>query len=155
MAGSDILSGWKEIAHYLGKGTRTAQRYERISGLPIKRPVAKGKKASVMAIKADLHSWVRTSSVQRADRQTENLAMANENIIQENRRLRAQTSLLRTELTDGIVKVRKSLLKLRQRLTEHKRRQDAILTLISKHSRKPPTVKAWPVNGRLQKHNLN
>ena len=32
-----ILSGWKEIAHYLGRGVRTVQRWEQL-GLPVRRP---------------------------------------------------------------------------------------------------------------------
>jgi len=36
-----ILSGWKEIANYLGKGVRTVQRYERYMGLPVRRPAGK------------------------------------------------------------------------------------------------------------------
>jgi hypothetical protein len=34
----EILSGWKDIANYLGKGVRTVQRYGREMGLPIHRP---------------------------------------------------------------------------------------------------------------------
>ena len=32
-----ILSGWKEIANYLGKRIRTVQRYEREMSLPTHR----------------------------------------------------------------------------------------------------------------------
>ena len=33
----EILTGWNEIANYLGMGVRTVQRYERELGLPIRR----------------------------------------------------------------------------------------------------------------------
>src|SRR5262252_146292 len=33
---SEIMSGWKDIANYLGKGVRTLQRYEREGALPVK-----------------------------------------------------------------------------------------------------------------------
>jgi len=37
-----FLDGWKEISNYLGKGVRTAQRYEQELGLPIRRTVGCG-----------------------------------------------------------------------------------------------------------------
>ena len=58
-----FLSGWKEIANYLGKGVRTVQRYERELRLPVHRP--NGKSAgSVIATKAELDSWVNASPTQ-------------------------------------------------------------------------------------------
>lgn len=52
-----ILSGWKEIASYLGKGVRTVQRYESNLALPVRRPSRK-LRAAVIATKADLDRWV-------------------------------------------------------------------------------------------------
>lgn len=52
-----FLSGWKEIANYLGKGVRTVQRYERQMGLPIHRPVGKTSPA-VVAVEAELDQWL-------------------------------------------------------------------------------------------------
>src|SRR5215475_11597948 len=52
-----FLSGWKEIASYLGKGVRTTQRYEREQRLPIHRPNGKST-GSVMAAKSELNEWV-------------------------------------------------------------------------------------------------
>lgn len=57
-AGSQILSGWKAIANYLGAGVRTVQRYELELGLPIYRPAGKSK-ARVTAIKAELETWAK------------------------------------------------------------------------------------------------
>ena len=54
-----FLSGWKEIADYLGKGVRTAQRYEREMGLPVFRPAARSG-SSVTAIRTELDNWVAT-----------------------------------------------------------------------------------------------
>jgi len=34
---SDTLHGWKEIAAYIGKSVRAAQRWERELGLPVRR----------------------------------------------------------------------------------------------------------------------
>jgi hypothetical protein len=51
---TEVFSGWKEIANYLGVAIRTLQRYEgRSNGLPIHRPSGKSKGA-VVAIKAEL-----------------------------------------------------------------------------------------------------
>lgn len=53
-----ILSGWKEIARYIGKGVRTVQRYEKDSALPVHRPTKKDRGA-VMASTTDLDAWMR------------------------------------------------------------------------------------------------
>ena len=55
-----FLSGWKDIANYLGKGVRTVQRYERQFGLPVRRPAGKPW-GSVVATKAELDGWVQAS----------------------------------------------------------------------------------------------
>src|SRR5215467_3758798 len=60
---TQILSGWKEIASYLGKGVRTVQRYERGQHLPIHRPAGKSVSA-VSAIQAELDRWVTGSAIQ-------------------------------------------------------------------------------------------
>src|ERR1700749_1389626 len=62
-----FLSGWKEIATYLGKGVRTVQRYERQLGLPIRRPAGKPM-GSVIATKAELSAWISASPVRDAFR---------------------------------------------------------------------------------------
>jgi hypothetical protein len=60
-----FLSGWKEIANYLGKGVRTVQRYERELGLPVRRPAGKPW-GSVVATKAELDAWVEASPIRQA-----------------------------------------------------------------------------------------
>jgi len=57
-----FLSGWKDIANYLGKGVRTVQRYERQFGLPVRRPAGKPW-GSVVATKAELDGWVQASPI--------------------------------------------------------------------------------------------
>jgi len=57
-----FLSGWKQIANYLGMGVRTVQRYEREQGLPIHRPAGKSS-GSVVASKAELDRWVTAGPV--------------------------------------------------------------------------------------------
>src|SRR5215472_10617372 len=58
----EILNGWKEIASYLGKAVRTVQRYERVLGLPVRRPGGKSI-ASVIATKVELDAWVVAAPV--------------------------------------------------------------------------------------------
>jgi hypothetical protein len=55
-----FLSGWKEIGNYLGKGVRTAQRYERYFGLPVRRPSGKPCGA-VLATRAEIDAWIDAS----------------------------------------------------------------------------------------------
>jgi hypothetical protein len=56
--GSHVLTSWKEIATYLGKGLRTVQRWEHELSLPIRRPL-NAQKHIVMALPAELDEWVR------------------------------------------------------------------------------------------------
>jgi predicted DNA-binding transcriptional regulator AlpA len=56
----EVLSGWKEIANYLGMGVRTVQRYEREQGLPIRRPAGRST-GSVIATKAEIDAWISAS----------------------------------------------------------------------------------------------
>jgi predicted DNA-binding transcriptional regulator AlpA len=60
--GTRFLSGWKEIASYLGKGVRTVQRYERELGFPARRPAGKSH-AAVIATKAEVDAWVAASPI--------------------------------------------------------------------------------------------
>jgi hypothetical protein len=57
-----FLSGWKEIANYLGKGVRTVQRYERELDLPVRRPAGKPH-AAVIVTKAEVDAWVAASPI--------------------------------------------------------------------------------------------
>jgi hypothetical protein len=57
-----FLTGWKEIANYLGKGVRTVQRYEREMGFPVRRPAGKSR-AAVIATKVEIDAWVAASPI--------------------------------------------------------------------------------------------
>ncbi len=52
-----VLTCWKDIANYMGKGVRTVQRWEQEFGLPVRRPLGSNKKA-VLARPSDLDTWV-------------------------------------------------------------------------------------------------
>ena len=55
---AELLTCWKEIAQYLGKGVRTVQRWEREFGLPVRRlPLSSGKGA-VIARPHELDAWL-------------------------------------------------------------------------------------------------
>lgn len=54
-----VLTGWKEIAKYLGCSVRTVQRWE-ASGLPILRPTP-GLRAHVVAYPKQLDTWMKRS----------------------------------------------------------------------------------------------
>ena len=55
--GDQVLSSWKEIAAFFGKGVRTVQRWEQDFGLPVRRPMGSDKKA-VLARPRDLDMWL-------------------------------------------------------------------------------------------------
>jgi hypothetical protein len=55
------LQTWKEIASELNCGVRTAQRWERTLGLPVRR-LGKGSRGRVVAFKDELQRWLRDSA---------------------------------------------------------------------------------------------
>jgi hypothetical protein len=57
---SAVLSSWKDIARYLGKGVRTVQRWERHLGLPVRRPVGASHKSAVVLYRGDVDAWLAT-----------------------------------------------------------------------------------------------
>jgi hypothetical protein len=63
---STVLSSWKDIARYLGKGVRTVQRWERHLGLPIRRPVGASQKSAVVVDRGDVDAWLATRFSARA-----------------------------------------------------------------------------------------
>jgi phage terminase Nu1 subunit (DNA packaging protein) len=59
-SGEKVLTSWKEIASFFGKGVRTVQRWERKFGLPISRPTSA--KNVVLTTESELREWIRRSS---------------------------------------------------------------------------------------------
>jgi hypothetical protein len=57
---STVLSSWKDIARYLGKGVRTVQRWEHHLGLPVRRPVGASQKSAVVLYRGDVDAWLAT-----------------------------------------------------------------------------------------------
>jgi hypothetical protein len=58
---TQLLNSWKEIAAYLGRGVRTAQRWERDLSLPVRRPRGKDRSA-VIAFTDELDQWIKRTS---------------------------------------------------------------------------------------------
>jgi len=52
----DRLDGWKEVARYIGRGVRTAQRWEKVLDLPVHRIRASGGEV-VFAYRSEIDGW--------------------------------------------------------------------------------------------------
>jgi hypothetical protein len=57
---SAVLSSWKDIAKYMGKGVRTVQRWEHHLGLPVRRPNGVSHKSAVLLDRSELDTWLAT-----------------------------------------------------------------------------------------------
>jgi phage terminase Nu1 subunit (DNA packaging protein) len=109
---SEILNSWKEVAQYLGRGTRTVQRWEQDLGLPVRRPRGK-RHSAVMALRQDIDAWVRNrpqiDDQESADRLDSPPGGGHSSLpseysairetIRTSRGLRTQTRQLRTEMS--------------------------------------------------------
>jgi hypothetical protein len=116
---TEVLSGWKEIANYLGKGVRTVQRYERQFRLPVRRPAGKAR-ASVIATKAELDAWVNASPAGSAGYLLKLPLLlspawaAVKDSVAETRNLRQQLAASRLELRAAVAELRKSVRAVRE-----------------------------------------
>ncbi len=89
-----ILSCWKDIARYLGKGVRTVQRWEREFDLPVRRPKGADRKSAVAADPRDLDAWLTSRWSLRADNNKRSDGSDHHAITSEiNRRIEAARSL--------------------------------------------------------------
>lgn len=121
-----FLSGWKEIANYMGKGVRTVQRYERELGLPVRRPAGKPW-GSVIATRAEIDGWVQASPIRDTySLSTNELRAGNSQAtkgitagLAEMNRLREQLLDLRLEVTKSVQLVHKSVVDLQGEMTRN------------------------------------
>ena len=111
----EIISGWKDIASYLGKGVRTVQRYERGLGLPVRCQAGKSN-GSVVATKAELGAWILASPIREAApaesaRPQDSAMLLNEfrQHVQKLHRLRQESKCLREELHGSLELLRASI----------------------------------------------
>ena len=58
---ADVLDGWKNIADYLGKSVRTAQRWRQEFGMPVHR-LGGREGENVFAFRSELEAWRRQAS---------------------------------------------------------------------------------------------
>ena len=121
---SQFLSGWKEIATYLGKGVRTVQRYERYMGLPVRRPAGRSS-GSVVATRAELDAWVKASPIREVYSLTnpfpesEVSTRAIRSGISEMSRLREEAASLRAEMRKSLRMLWESVNDLKEELSHH------------------------------------
>jgi len=54
-----LLTSWKEVASYLGKGVRTVQRWEARLGLPVRRP-DNSKSGIIQVSREELDRWLES-----------------------------------------------------------------------------------------------
>lgn len=54
------LTSWKEIANFLNVDAKTAQRWERLRGLPIRR-IPGGGRGSVYALPSEIEQWLKSA----------------------------------------------------------------------------------------------
>jgi hypothetical protein len=59
---ANVLTSWKEIAQYVGKGVRTVQRWEQDFCLPVRRLSASDHHA-VLAIPEEIDAWLRRAKL--------------------------------------------------------------------------------------------
>jgi predicted DNA-binding transcriptional regulator AlpA len=88
-----VLSSWKEIAEYLGKGRRTAQRWENELGLPVRR-TREGVKSAVLAVPEEIDAWVQSLKFQNNQQAALTRSLRNENL-----RLRHDLALARVRIS--------------------------------------------------------
>jgi hypothetical protein len=115
-ASQSVLSCWKDIANYMGKGVRTVQRWEQDLALPVRRPRAGGPKGPVTALPTDLDQWLLVNWSERrtvdrirhktAARVFEANITAENPLIEQSRQLRFQNRLLLADLMQSIENLR-------------------------------------------------
>jgi hypothetical protein len=89
-----ILTSWKEIAEYVGKGIRTIQRWEGQMGFPMRR-MRHGRKSTVLAVPREIEAWLQSQPLfgeQLGSEESERTALlrALNALRSENRKLRRQ-----------------------------------------------------------------
>jgi hypothetical protein len=130
-----FLSGWKEIANYLGKGVRTVQRYEMQLQLPVRRPAGKAW-GSVVATKAELDAWIKASPIREVFRlsikSTQNEHAGPGDDIKRGlatmMQLRDQMLALRNEVRQSVRTLRNSVYELQGELNQNRYQDGALPT---------------------------
>lgn len=119
----EVLTCWKDIANYLGKGVRTVQRWERDLGMPIRRPNGIDHKSAVMAYTRDLDAWLQSGWAPRQKEEASARCLNEEeleirNMIQTSRVLRKTASNLVHEMSEALTRMR-TLIQWRNQLSKY------------------------------------
>ena len=61
-ASHDVLAGWKDVAAFLGRSVRTAQRWEKKMGLPVRRLKSEARSIPY-ALRSELAVWLKECGV--------------------------------------------------------------------------------------------
>jgi hypothetical protein len=98
---TSVLTSWKDIGKYLGKGTRTVQRWEKELALPVRR-TKQGSKSVVLAIPAEINAWVQSQrfpdgQLDSVESERTRLFRTLKELRSENRELRSENRELRSE----------------------------------------------------------
>jgi hypothetical protein len=105
---STVLSSWKDIARYLGKGVRTVQRWERHLGLPVRRPNGALQKSAVVLYRGDVDAWLATRfsarALQKSEVQTAQSSCSARNTLRDGIRTARELRLANHALTEEIAK---------------------------------------------------
>lgn len=84
---AEVFTSWKDIAQYLGKGVRTAQRWEQEEGLPVRRQNGDSG-GRVLAFADEIDAWRRATTTQNSEER-------------ERLQLLGKIKQLLTEMSDG------------------------------------------------------
>lgn len=110
-----LLTCWKDIARYMGKGVRTVQRWEQKLDMPVRRPRGSLYKSAVVARPSDLDVWLAARWSGRDPQETPTDAGTRRltnpdmiNAIQTAHELRAANHALALELSSGLQKLMQS-----------------------------------------------
>jgi hypothetical protein len=90
-----VLTAWKDIAKYLGRGTRTVQRWEKNLGLPVRRTKKQGCKSTVLALPNEIDLWVQSQGFSGG--QLDSVESEQATLSRRLRELRSENKALRLE----------------------------------------------------------
>jgi hypothetical protein len=97
---ASVLTSWKDIARYVGRGVRTVQRWERELGFPVRRTKSR-ENGTTLAIPREIDSWVKsqqlTDGSDRATTLLRELRRENRELQSENRELQSENRELQSE----------------------------------------------------------
>jgi hypothetical protein len=153
---SHILSGWKDIANYLGKGVRTVQRYEGELRLPVRRPAGRAR-GSVVATKEEIDSWIAASPIREHSKPEEadtRRVLSMETMkkrIEEMVRLRSQMSELRVDLRASLYVLSESVRSLQAQMKQNEYSFPQQRPIVGTGWRTPRTLSVMAEESRLRK----